>query len=69
MEIRRYDNMYFSYLSMNHLIHGQFPMREQKFIESFYEQKNADLDLLFEEMRYNPELKEHPMIEWRLKKM
>ncbi len=27
---------------------------EQKFIESFYEQKNADLDLLFEDMRYNP---------------
>ena len=42
---------------------------EKKFIESFYEQKNADLDLLFEDMRYNPQLKEHPMIEWRLKKM
>ncbi|WAM22391.1 MAG: nucleotidyl transferase AbiEii/AbiGii toxin family protein (plasmid) [Candidatus Methanoperedens sp.] len=42
---------------------------EQKFIECFYEQKNADLDLLFEDMRYNPQLKEHPMIEWRLKKM
>jgi hypothetical protein len=42
---------------------------EQKFIESFYEQKNADLDLLFEDMRYNPQVKEHPMIEWRLKKM
>ena len=42
---------------------------EQKFIERFYEQKNADLDLLFDEMRYNPQLKEHPMIEWRLKNM
>jgi len=42
---------------------------EQKFIEGFYEQKNADLDLLFEDMRYNPQLKEHPMIEWRLEKM
>jgi predicted nucleotidyltransferase component of viral defense system len=42
---------------------------EQKFIESFYEQKNVDLDLLFEGIKYNPQLKEHPMIEWRLKKM
>jgi len=42
---------------------------EQKFIECFYEKKNADLDLMFEGMRYNPQLKEHPMIEWRLKKM
>nr|WAI02816.1 MAG: nucleotidyl transferase AbiEii/AbiGii toxin family protein [Candidatus Methanoperedens sp.] len=42
---------------------------EQKFIECFYEQKYADLDLLFEDMRYNPQLKEHPMIEWRFKKM
>ncbi|MCE8426730.1 MAG: nucleotidyl transferase AbiEii/AbiGii toxin family protein [Candidatus Methanoperedens sp.] len=42
---------------------------EKKFIESYYEQKNADLDLLFEDMRYNPQLKEHPMIEWRLEKM
>lgn len=40
---------------------------EHKFIESFYEQKNADLDLLFEDMKYNPRLKEHPMIGWRLK--
>lgn len=42
---------------------------EHKFIERFYEQKNADLDLLFEDMRYNPQLKEHPLIEWRLKNM
>jgi hypothetical protein len=42
---------------------------EHKFIKLFYEQKMADLDLLFEDMRYNPQLKEHPMIEWRLKKM
>ena len=42
---------------------------EQKFIECFYEQKIADPNLLFEDMRYNPQLKEHPMIEWRLKKM
>lgn len=42
---------------------------EQKFIESFYEQKNADLDLLFEDVKYNPRLKEHPMIGWRLKNM
>ena len=42
---------------------------EQNFIESFYEQKIADLDLLFEDMRYNTQLKEHPMIEERLKKM
>ncbi len=42
---------------------------EHKFIERFYEQKNADLDLLFEDMRYNPNLKEHPMTGWRLKKM
>lgn len=42
---------------------------EHKFIERFYEQKIADLDLLFEDMRYNTQLKEHPMIEWRLEKM
>jgi len=42
---------------------------EHKFIESFYEQKNVDLDLLFEDVKYNPRLKEHPMIEWRLKNM
>ena len=42
---------------------------EQKFIVHFYEQKNVYLDLLFEDMRYNPQLKEHPMIEWRLEKM
>ena len=42
---------------------------EHKFIKRFYEQKMVDLDLLFEDMRYNPQLKEHPMIEWRLKKM
>ena len=42
---------------------------EQKFIECFYEKKNTDLDLLFEDMRYNPQLKDHPMIEWRFKKM
>jgi len=42
---------------------------EQKFIERFYEKKKEDLDLLFEDMRYNPQLKEHPMIEWRLKNM
>jgi hypothetical protein len=29
-EIRRYNNMYFSFLSMNHLIHGQFPIRLKK---------------------------------------
>ncbi len=40
---------------------------EHKFIERFYEQKNADLDLLFEDLKYNPRLKEHPMIGWRLK--
>jgi hypothetical protein len=42
---------------------------ERKFIESLYEQKNADLDLLFEDMKYNQDLKEHPMIGWRLKNM
>lgn len=42
---------------------------EHKFIENFYEQKNADLGLLFEDVRYNPRLKEHPMIGWRLKNM
>jgi predicted nucleotidyltransferase component of viral defense system len=42
---------------------------EHKFIESFYEQKNVDLNLLFEDVKYNPRLKEHPMIGWRLKNM
>lgn len=42
---------------------------EHKFIESFYEQKNVDMDLLFEDVKYNPRLKEHPMIGWRLKNM
>lgn len=42
---------------------------EHKFIENFYEQKIADLDLLFEDVKYNPRLKGHPMIGWRLKNM
>jgi len=42
---------------------------ERKFVELFYGQKKADLDLLFEGVKYNPRLKEHPMIEWRLKNM
>ncbi len=42
---------------------------EYKFIENFYEQKKVDLGLLFEDVKYNPQLKEHPMIGWRLKKM
>lgn len=42
---------------------------EKKFVELFYEQKKADLDLLFENVKYNPRLKEHPMLEWRVKNM
>ncbi len=42
---------------------------ERKFIELFYEHKKADLDLLFEDVKYNSNLKNHPMIEWRLKNM
>ncbi len=42
---------------------------EQKFIELFYGQKKADLDLLFEDLEYNAKLKNHPMIDWRLKNM
>lgn len=43
--------------------------KEQKFIELFYGQKKVDLDLLFEDVKYNKRLKEHPTIEWRLKNM
>lgn len=42
---------------------------ERKYIELFYGQKKADLDLLFEDVEYNAKLKNHPMIEWRLKNM
>jgi predicted nucleotidyltransferase component of viral defense system len=42
---------------------------EQKFIELFYEQKKVELDLLFEDLKYNTKLKNHPMIDWRLKNM
>ena len=40
---------------------------ERKFIELFYEQKKIDLNLLFEDVKYNPKLKNHSMLEWRLK--
>lgn len=40
---------------------------ERKFIGLFYEHKKAELDLLFEGADYNPSLKFHPMLEWRLK--
>lgn len=42
---------------------------EQKFIEFFYEQKKVELDLLFEDLKYNTKLQNHPMIDWRLKNM
>jgi hypothetical protein len=40
---------------------------EQMFIEEFYGQKIANLDILFEDVKYNFKLKNHPMIKWRLK--
>lgn len=42
---------------------------EQEFIRLFYEQKKVDLDLLFENIEYNPKLRAHPMLEWKLKNM
>ena len=40
---------------------------EAKFVDGFYNGKSADLELLFGNVGYNPELKFHPMLEWRLK--
>lgn len=42
---------------------------EQEFVRLFYEQKKVDLDLLFENIKYNPKLREHPMLKWRLRNM
>lgn len=42
---------------------------EQKFIDFFYEKKKVDLSLLFEDVKYNPNLKNHPMLDWRLKNL
>ncbi len=41
---------------------------EEKYIELFYTEKKADLDLLFEDIKYNASLKNHPMLKWKLKK-
>ncbi len=41
--------------------------KEQTFIDLFYRKKRVDLDLLFEGVKYNPELKNHPMLAWKLK--
>ena len=40
---------------------------EKKYIELFYTEKKADLNLLFEDIKYNPNLKNHPMLKWKLK--
>ena len=42
---------------------------ERIFIDQFYGQKIANLDILFEDLKYNSKLKNHPMIKWRLKNM
>ncbi len=42
---------------------------EQRYIDFFYEKKKADLSLLFEDVKYNTNLKNHPMLEWRLKNL
>jgi len=40
---------------------------ERTFIDLFYKKKRVDLNLLFEDVKYNPELKKHPMLAWKLK--
>ncbi|MFH1471938.1 MAG: nucleotidyl transferase AbiEii/AbiGii toxin family protein [Nanoarchaeota archaeon] len=42
---------------------------EQKFIRLFYEEKKAVLDLLFEDVKCNPRLGNHPMLKWKLRNM
>ncbi len=39
---------------------------EERFIDLFYGSKKADLESLFEGVGYNPKLKDHPMLKWRL---
>lgn len=44
-----------------------FRDNEVEFIESLFEEKHYEPDVLFGSVEYNTELKKHPGIEWRLR--
>lgn len=46
-----------------------FSEREEKFIRTFFDDKEYKIEILFEDNSYNKNVLEHPGIEWRLKNL
>jgi len=46
-----------------------FSEREEKFIRTFFDDKEYKIEILFEDNIYNESILEHPGIEWRLKNL
>ena len=46
-----------------------FSEREEKFIQTFFDDKEYKIEILFEDNIYNENVLEHPGIEWRLKNL